>query len=123
MSHLEERLEHDINKIRTQVADQSKEVIRAVKDAVHDLMSLDDPPTAIFSVSEVRAGHAIQALIGLGISIPEDVSVTGIGGLDIYAHLSPAMSTVDLRFRQIGAEAIAVLDVLFASLEEERAAF
>ena len=43
MSHLEARLEHDINKIRAQMAEQSQEVIRAVKDAVHALQTGNKP--------------------------------------------------------------------------------
>jgi hypothetical protein len=43
MSHLEARLEHDINKIRAQMAEQSQQVIRAVKDAVHALQTGNKP--------------------------------------------------------------------------------
>ena len=56
MSHLEERLEHDINKIRTRVADQSQQVIRAVKDAVHALQTGNKP----LAYSTVLQDHPIN---------------------------------------------------------------
>jgi LacI family transcriptional regulator, repressor for deo operon, udp, cdd, tsx, nupC, and nupG len=46
--------------------------------AMADLLNLADPPTAVFAAFDEMAFGAIQAITGLGLRVPEDVSVIGV---------------------------------------------
>jgi LacI family transcriptional regulator len=60
------------------------------------LFDRDDPPTAIFSASDVMAAAIINALHRRHLRVPEDVSVVGAND-DLYAvHVEPPLTTVRL---------------------------
>ena len=50
---------------------------REARELAFQMLRLDDPPTAIFSASDIQAFGVIQAARNLGLSIPEDLSVIG----------------------------------------------
>ncbi len=65
-------------------------------------MLADDPPTAIVCGNDVIAHGVIFAAIALGMNVPRDLSVVGIGDLRGSAELEPGLTTVRLPARQIG---------------------
>ena len=53
-----------------------------------------DPPTAIFALTNVSALAAIKAARGLGLDIPDDVSIVGFDDFDWMLALRPYLTTV-----------------------------
>ncbi len=62
----------------------------------------DDPPTAIVCGNDVIAHGVIFACTALGLRVPRDVSVVGIGDLRGSAEVEPGLTTVRLPARRIG---------------------
>jgi LacI family transcriptional regulator, repressor for deo operon, udp, cdd, tsx, nupC, and nupG len=48
------------------------------REAMHDLMALDEPPTAVFAASDEMAMGCLHAVRQAGLRVPEDFSVIGI---------------------------------------------
>ncbi len=63
---------------------------RAAKIVAKELLTLPDPPTAVFAYSDTQAFGVLRAAEELGISVPEDVSVIGYDDIEIteYLHLT-----------------------------------
>ncbi|WP_236062093.1 LacI family DNA-binding transcriptional regulator [Actinacidiphila acididurans] len=59
-----------------------------------ELLSLPDPPTALFAGNDVQAMGVYQAAKELGRRIPEDLSVVGFDDLPISAWMGPPLTTV-----------------------------
>jgi LacI family transcriptional regulator len=68
----------------------------------HALLSLDDPPTAIFAANDMSAMGVYQAAEELGMRIPKDLSVVGFDNLRESAFLNPALTTVDQFIAEMG---------------------
>ncbi len=66
-----------------------------------------DRPTALFCIHDRAAVAAMQALEGLGLRVPEHVSVVGFD--DTAASTSPPLTTIHQPFRQIGVRATQIL--------------
>ncbi len=77
------------------------------------LLTSELKPTAVFAVTDHEALFLYEAAILLGLSIPQDLSIVGFSDLDFAAGLSPPLSTVRQRPREIGVRAATlVLDRL-----------
>lgn len=74
-----------------------------------ELLSLPDPPTAIFSLSDVMAYGAIRACSERGVRIPEDISIHGFDGLYFSELATPSLTTTAPPFRDIGNTAAQTL--------------
>jgi len=68
----------------------------------HELMSLSDPPTAIFCQNDRMAVGCYEALKELGVSIPGDISVIGYDDDELARHLSPPLTSMILPGRALG---------------------
>ncbi|MCO5071861.1 MAG: LacI family DNA-binding transcriptional regulator [Rhizobiaceae bacterium] len=66
------------------------------------LMSMDNPPTAIFCSNDLMALGAYDALHQLGKRIPEDVSVVGYDDREIARFARPPLTTVLLPHFEMG---------------------
>ncbi len=84
--------------------------IKHAREAVMPLLSGVNKPTAIISGNDVIAQGVIYAAHSLGISIPDEISVAGIGDFSGSAHLYPSLSTVRLRPNKVGLTAGLLLD-------------
>jgi len=58
------------------------------------LLSLARPPTAIVAMTDDGAAGVMAAAHGLGLSVPDDLSVTGFDDLDLARKLWPPLTTV-----------------------------
>ena len=67
-----------------------------------ELMSLTQPPTAIFCQNDRMAVGCYEALKEMQLSIPGDVSVIGYDDDEVALHLSPPLTTVNLADRSLG---------------------
>ena len=63
----------------------------------------DDPPTAVVCGNDVIAHGVVFAASALGLDVPCDVSVVGIGDLRGSAELEPGLTTVRLPAKRIGS--------------------
>jgi len=61
-----------------------------------------DAPTAIVCGNDVIAHGVVFAATALGVRVPQDLSVVGIGDLRGSAELEPGLTTVRLPARRIG---------------------
>lgn len=75
----------------------------------HELLTLDERPTAIFAANDISAITTIEIAQSLGIRVPEDLSVIGFDNVPESALSSPALTTVSQPIQQMGAEALAML--------------
>ncbi|MTH65677.1 LacI family DNA-binding transcriptional regulator [Paracoccus shanxieyensis] len=75
-------------------------------EAATTLMALPQRPTAIFAVNDNTAIGALSALAGMGLRVPEDVSLVGYNDIPIVSHLATPLTTVRVPFDQIAAEAL-----------------
>jgi DNA-binding LacI/PurR family transcriptional regulator len=76
------------------------------------------PFDAVFAATDIIAISAMRALVASGLSVPGDVAVVGLDGIEMGAHVHPALTTVrqdlargaellvDLLLKRIAGEAV-----------------
>lgn len=70
------------------------------------LLSLDNPPTAIFASNDMSATGIYQVAHEHGLRIPEDLSVVGFDNLPESIFLNPPLTTVDQFIMDMGSLAV-----------------
>jgi DNA-binding LacI/PurR family transcriptional regulator len=70
--------------------------------AVHSLIELPDPPTALFVASDTMAVGGYEAIQEFGLRIPEDISVVGYDDIALAAALMPPLTTIRTSFYEFG---------------------
>lgn len=82
-------------------------------DAATVRAALDDfGGTAVVTMSDSDAAHALRALRAKGLNVPEDVSLVGMND-DLAPLMEPTLTSVDLNAPALGAAAArAILDAL-----------
>ncbi|ANN65008.1 LacI family DNA-binding transcriptional regulator [Bordetella bronchialis] len=78
-------------------------------DVLRQALRRRPAPTALFCSNDLLAASVISALRGLGMRVPEDVSVCGFDGMHFAALMVPPLTTVEQPSRDIGAQACAQL--------------
>jgi len=73
------------------------------------LLSLSDPPTAIFAANDQSAIGAIQAAQQAGLRVPDDLSVVGFDNIPEAAYTHPGLTTIDQFIDQMGYVATEML--------------
>ncbi|MGB0440145.1 MAG: substrate-binding domain-containing protein, partial [Paracoccaceae bacterium] len=73
------------------------------KETVADLIASDHRPTALICGNDVLAWGGLHALTKAGLSAPRDLTVTGIGDFRGSRAFEPALTTVRIPARAIGA--------------------
>lgn len=76
--------------------------LKAKLAAVHLLEGWRDTPSAIVCGNDIIAYGVLYATHQLGLCVPEDVSVVGIGDFSHSSAIEPALTTVRLPARRIG---------------------
>ncbi len=79
--------------------------VESGRRAMADLLSLDEPPTAVFAASDMMALGAIRAAGDAGLSVPADVSVIGFDDIQLADHMNPPLTTVRQDKAGLGAAA------------------
>ena len=77
--------------------------------AFAQLMRSATPPTAVMCGNDVLAAGAIGMARKLGISVPQDVSITGFDDIEIAEIVTPGLTTVHVPHRKMGRHAAAAL--------------
>lgn len=76
-----------------------------IEDAIKKLISGEKRPTAILCCCDRSAMIAIRAARRAGLSVPDDLSVVGFGGLT-YCELSdPPLSSIAIPYARLGRKA------------------
>lgn len=73
------------------------------------LMTLPEPPTAIFTANDVMAYGVYKYAAQAGLRIPEDLSVIGFGNLTFSGYTTPPLTSVSLPLHEIGYTAARAL--------------
>lgn len=77
--------------------------------SLSQLMSLPQPPSAIFCHSDIVAMGAIHQAKKLGIKIPEDLSIIGFDDIALAQYVDPPLTTVAQPRYKIGQKAVLLL--------------
>ncbi len=78
-------------------------------EGMRHLLSLDDPPTAVFAANDIIALGALKAAQSMNRRVPEDISIIGMDDIYPAALVSPALTTVAKPKYDIGARAAQLL--------------
>jgi LacI family transcriptional regulator len=70
-----------------------------------ELMRLKLPPTAIFCANDLMALGCLEALVELGLRVPQDISVVGYDNRAVAQSARPPLTTVLLPHLEMGAMA------------------
>lgn len=79
------------------------------KRATKKLLSMPEPPDAIFAASDPLATGAMQSIKEKGLRIPQDVGVVGFSNWSYGSLIEPSLTTVDQPGFEMGQEAARLL--------------
>jgi LacI family transcriptional regulator len=85
-------------------------------EALHRLMRLDEPPTAIVGATDVLAIGLVHAALQRGLRVPADVSVTGFDDIPGAHVIMPPLTTMRMPVR---AMVKAAIDIAIGSPERQ----
>jgi LacI family transcriptional regulator len=74
-----------------------------------DLMQVDEPPTALFSITGSMAGGAYRALRQLGLRVPEDVSLLSFDDYPWMELVTPGIDSLAQPVETMGRAAVRLL--------------
>ena len=73
------------------------------------LMALDDPPSAIFCLNDYMALGAYDALLEMGLRVPEDVALVGFNDVEFSSLRMIGLTTVSQKTYFMGQTAVRLL--------------
>ncbi len=85
-------------------------------EALHRLMALEEPPTAIVGATDVLAIGMVHAALQRGLRVPGDVSVTGVDDIPGAHVIMPPLTTMRMPVR---AMVKAAMDIAIGLLDRE----
>lgn len=77
--------------------------------AAHGLLARPQPPTAIFCSNDDMAAATVAVAHGLGLRVPEDVSVAGFDDTPVATTIWPELTTVHQPVAAMGRAAVSLL--------------
>jgi len=92
------------------VTERSREAARA-------LLTLADPPTAVFGGNDLAALATLEVAGELGLRVPGHLSIVGFDNIPESALSLPSLTTVQQPIRQMGHDAVEMLVRLIAGRE------
>ncbi len=91
---------------------------RDFKDADHELavvLGAKHPPTAIIGDNDELAARAMTVARHMGLNVPAQLSVLGVGNYPLSAHLSPPLTTIAQPTEAVAKRAV---ELLFARMDD-----
>jgi len=82
--------------------------------AAQQLLSLEQPPTAIFCSNDEMALGAMSALKQLGKKVPDDMSLVGFDNIVYAQYFDPPLTTIAQPMQEIGKRAMTMLVEILA---------
>jgi len=83
--------------------------IKGGREAARRLLKLSDRPTAIVAANDITAFGAMESARQLGISIPDELSITGFDDLPEASERYPSLTTVHQPVREMGKKSAKLL--------------
>ena len=80
--------------------------IDSAYEAVQRLLSLPEPPTAIFAANNLMMLGAIEAVMDMGFQCPQEISLAGIDDFPWSSAIRPRLTTVAQPIEELGARAV-----------------
>jgi LacI family transcriptional regulator, galactose operon repressor len=80
--------------------------------AARELLTLPEPPTAIFAANDLSALETLEVAAELGVRVPDQLSVVGFDNIPESALADPPLTTVEQPIRRMGHDAIEMLTTL-----------
>ncbi|MEP1354092.1 MAG: LacI family DNA-binding transcriptional regulator [Tateyamaria sp.] len=77
--------------------------------AFDQLMEEETRPTVVMCGNDVLAAGAMRRARELGMSVPDDISITGFDDIELARILTPTLTTVHVPHREMGRRAAAEL--------------
>ena len=78
-------------------------------EACTKFINMKSPPTAICCASDLIAVGAARAIHDAGLSVPEDISLIGVGNSTLATYMRPALTTIEVPRYEMGARAIELI--------------
>lgn len=79
------------------------------REGIRLLLGLEEPPTAVFATSDVKAVGCMLELEERGIRMPEQMSLVGFDDIRIAPFVYPGLTTVNQNTHQMGLRAAELL--------------
>jgi LacI family transcriptional regulator len=77
--------------------------------AMRRLLTLKQKPDGVFCFNDPVAAGAVKAILEMGLDIPQDIAVIGVGNVHYSDQLRVPLSTVDQNSSQVGQSAAQLL--------------
>jgi LacI family transcriptional regulator len=65
------------------------------REGMRRLLALDEPPTAVFTVNNLVAVGAIEAVRGAGLEVPDDVALVCFDDIEYASRLYPFLTVME----------------------------
>ncbi len=86
--------------------------------ASRELLTLPEPPTAVFAANDITAIRTMKVAVDLGLRVPDDLSVVGFDNVPESALATPPLTTIEQPLQEMGAEAFRLLLALLRGQAE-----
>ena len=83
-------------------------------------MQTEDKPTAVLCSSDIMALGVMRGAAAMGLSVPEDLSVTGFDDVDYTKMFHPYLTTLKQPCYELGKKSMEMLYRLLTSETVER---
>jgi DNA-binding LacI/PurR family transcriptional regulator len=77
--------------------------------AMQALLAQPSRPTAVFCANDLMALGALKACTAAGVSVPQSLSIVGCDDIEMARLVTPELTTVAVRARELGARAARML--------------
>lgn len=75
-------------------------------DALNQIYTMPNRPTAVFCLNDICAIGAINAAHSLKLSIPEDIAIMGYDNIDASTLIFPALTTIEASRTNLATQAV-----------------
>jgi DNA-binding LacI/PurR family transcriptional regulator len=90
-----------------QVVEYARDLSSAAGMTAMQKLLADNPPDAVFAVSDTLAAGALRAIEQAGLRVPQDIAVVGFDGTELADMIS--LTTIEQPSRDIGRKAVDLL--------------
>lgn len=74
-------------RVNPRLENTGNDIYEGGAEAMQNLMSIADPPTAVFAVTDEMAIGALKTIRNMSLRVPEDISIIGFDDNDISDHI------------------------------------
>lgn len=92
--------------------------VKSGYNLMKEMLSTDNPPTAVFAVSDDMAVGAINCIRDHNLRVPEDISIMGFDGSQLTELIRPTLTSMEQPIHHMGK---VTMDVLMKQINGETA--